>query len=577
MANNDGLYIKNNYLYKEGVGRIHKATDSEKAQYGGSSTSSTPTGSASGSSGSSSSATNRYNTTVTKKDGTTASGYIEDGKSYYSDGTRIGAGDSVVDSTGKVWTMGGGSGSASPSNSIGSYLAQYGINVPTGSSGGSSSGSGSYKVTSAERPNRTAYLRSAKELGELYDINYDMDAIRSIYDEATNAKYTLLSKELEQAENDFYTNNANANATLLDTLKKATSSAIATGASRGIAGAEQLGLMMEAQQGLVEETTNIAQERANMADEIAAEKAQNIVDALKYSDSLKQALAGVSSNVYSADTQYDVGLLDWAAQMKNVEALFEQIASQERVNMSAQELEALKAIMNDATTRSEGDKNRESAEKQNADNAAAQKAYYEYMMKNAGNGGGGGYTGYGSGSGGYYNNYGALDYDKIWAAGDIPMMIQYLTNYEKMSYDEAMERINSDRQFMANATQGGYSNAINYAKTYDKAVKEGDLQTIYALRDIGNGTGLWSDIGNFFGTAVSNPDAIWNAGTSTIKNALTAIFGGGPNQQTLEAAVRTWSEGKLTNAQKEQLVKTLGIPRHTIEGMVETYKKQNKK
>lgn len=49
----------------------------------------------------------RYNTTVTKKDGSKVSGYIEDGRSYYDDGTSISAGDSVVDAQGKTWTKGG--------------------------------------------------------------------------------------------------------------------------------------------------------------------------------------------------------------------------------------------------------------------------------------------------------------------------------------------------------------------------------------------------------------------------------------------------------------------------------------
>ena len=461
--------------------------------------------------------------------------------------------------------------------SMAEYGAKYGVSIPSGGSG--ASGKGSYKVTGVDKPSRTGYLRSAKELADLYDINYDMDAIKKIYDDATNAKYALLSKELEQGENDFYTNNANANATLLDTLRNATSSAIATGASRGIAGAEQLGLMMEQQQAITDEATNLAQERANMADKIAAEKAENIINALEYSDNLKKTLGNLSSNIYSADTQYDVGLLDWAAQMKNVEALFEQIGAEERANLAALLSNEKIAQAQREHEAAEGAANRKAQKEMNDATIAGNKeaARIQAAGYRAGASAGGGYTGYGSGSGGYYNNNGALDYNKIWAAGDVPMMIQYLTNYEKMSYAEAMSRINSDRQFMANATQGGYSNAINYAEAYDKAVKEGDLQTIYALRDIGNGTGFWSDIGNFFGTAVSNPDAISNAGTNTIKNTLTAIFGGGPNQQTLEAAVKTWSKGKLTNTQKEQLVKTLGIPRHTIEGMVETYKKQNKK
>ena len=313
---------------------------------------------------------NRYATTVTKKDGTTAKGYIENGKSYYEDGTRIKAGDSVIDSNNKVWTMkddssgNSGTGGTPYSNKgITDYAAQQGVNIPVSSTGGSgnggSSASGSYKSSGIERPARTGYLRSAKELAELYDINYDMDTIRGIYDGATDAKYALLSKELKQGENDFYTNNANANATLLDTLKKATSSAIATGASRGIAGAEQLGLMMDAQQNMTEEATNIAQERANMADEIAAEKAENIINALEYSDKLKQALMTGSTNIYSADAQYDVGLLDWAAQMKNVEALFEQIAAEERTNDKNRLSNETLALLEDARIRSEGDKDRD--------------------------------------------------------------------------------------------------------------------------------------------------------------------------------------------------------------------------
>lgn len=342
----------------------------------------------------------KFKTTVTKKDGSTASGYIENDKGYYDDGTELSAGDSIIDAQNKVWTKGGssGSGSSDPDAglSIDAYLGKYG--APSGGGGGSSSGKGSYKVTGIDKPDRTGYLRSAKELAKLYDINYDMDAIRGIYDDATNAKYALLSKELEQGENDFYTNNANANATLLDTLRKATSSAIATGASRGIAGAEQLGLMMEQQQAITEGATNLAQERANMADEIAAEKAENIIKALEYSDSLKTTLGNLSSNIYSADTQYDVGLLDWAAQMKNVEALLEQIASQERTNAAAQALDKELALLTDARERDEGAANRKAQKEMNDATIAGNKEAAAITA-----------AGYAKGSGSGYNQRTWLD------------------------------------------------------------------------------------------------------------------------------------------------------------------------
>lgn len=342
----------------------------------------------------------KFKTTVTKKDGSTASGYIENDKGYYDDGTELSAGDSIIDAQNKVWTKGGSSGSGSSDPDAGlsmaEYGAKYGVSIPSG--GGSSSSKGSYKVTGIDRPDRTGYLRSAKELAKLYDINYDMDAIRGIYDDATNAKYALLSKELEQGENDFYTNNAQANATLLDTLRKATSSAIATGASRGIAGAEQLGLMMEQQQAITEGATNLAQERANMADEIAAEKAENIIKALEYSDSLKTTLGNLSSNIYSADTQYDVGLLDWAAQMKNVEALLEQIASQERTNAAAQALDKELALLTDARERDEGAANRKAQKEMNDATIAGNKEAAAITA-----------AGYAKGSGSGYNQRTWLD------------------------------------------------------------------------------------------------------------------------------------------------------------------------
>lgn len=267
-------------------------------------------------------------------------------ESIYSQGDTVYAGGVPIGKVGTAVANNGGAGSSTPTGgspssgssaadpdaglSMDAYKAKYG--VPSG--GGGSSG-GYYRSTGASQPARTGYLRSARELGNLFDISYDMDAIRKIYDDATDAKYALLRKELEQGENTFYSNQANANATLLDTLRKATSSAIATGASRGLASAEQLGLMMEQQQSIVDEATKIAQERANMADKIAQEKAENIVNALQYSDELKKSLAGVSSNVYSADAQYDVGLLDFYSKLKEVEAALYNTDAQKEINANS--------------------------------------------------------------------------------------------------------------------------------------------------------------------------------------------------------------------------------------------------
>lgn len=428
----------------------------------------------------------KYQTTVTKKDGTKVSGYIENDVGYYDDGTAIGAGDSIVDAQGKTWTKpdtaATSAGGATSGTRAGTPSTVDLINdaIRKNNSGGGGSSSGSYRVSGIDKPIRSSYLRSAKELADLYDINYDMAAIRSLYDEATNAKYELLSKEREQAENDFYTNNANANATLLDTLRKATSSAIATGASRGLAGAEQLGLMMEQQQAITDEATNLAQERANMADEIAAEKAQNIINALEYSNQLKQGLATNSANIYSADTQYDVGELDWAAQMKNVEALFEQIAAEKDVNLKAQELDALKALLDKEIA----DADRVSNEKIAADNAAAQQAYYNYMMKNAGS------SGSGSGS-----NQEGDNWDAIWNKGDRNQAVKYLREHWGMTWQEANEKLNSDQQFLLNEKYGGYAKVPKNLKDAGEVKIIVDKTAVDIAKDASkNNTGAKTDV-----------------------------------------------------------------------------------
>ena len=62
-------------------------------------------------------ANNRFKTTITKKDGTTASGYIENDRGYYDDGTALSAGDSIIDAQNKVWTKADASAGAGASSS----------------------------------------------------------------------------------------------------------------------------------------------------------------------------------------------------------------------------------------------------------------------------------------------------------------------------------------------------------------------------------------------------------------------------------------------------------------------------
>lgn len=149
----------NDYLKSYGV------DPNERYSNKSSSSSKKTTSSSSGSSSkknTSSSSSSKYYTTVTEKDGSTSNGYIQDGVSYYSNGTPINAGASVVDSTGKTWTKGGSDPDAGLS--IDAYLSKYGV---------SGSSSNSYKPNygdlSTEEVAYNPYEEQYNKLKEAYD------------------------------------------------------------------------------------------------------------------------------------------------------------------------------------------------------------------------------------------------------------------------------------------------------------------------------------------------------------------------------------------------------------------------
>ena len=107
---------------KEGMAKAHAAAEAERAKAGYSGgadgskniplnqKASGSTGSSKSSSSSKSSNSSRYNTTVYTPEGNAVSGYIQDGKTYLSDGTRIGEGYTSVDKSGRYWTIKDGKG-----------------------------------------------------------------------------------------------------------------------------------------------------------------------------------------------------------------------------------------------------------------------------------------------------------------------------------------------------------------------------------------------------------------------------------------------------------------------------------
>jgi hypothetical protein len=159
-------------------------------------------------------------------------------------------------------------------------------------------------------------LRSAEELASLYgNITFDEDAIRSKFDKATKAEYELKRKEYEQTEDQFYNRLLGTQGTALDTIRRANASAISSGAAKGMQAANELSAILGLQQESVDDSTKLAQARNNLVDAEAAAYAKNVVDALNTANQIKLALGTLASNIYAADTQFDVGTMQYLAQL----------------------------------------------------------------------------------------------------------------------------------------------------------------------------------------------------------------------------------------------------------------------
>lgn len=159
-------------------------------------------------------------------------------------------------------------------------------------------------------------LKSAEELAKMYgNITYDEGTILSKFDKATEKEYAAKRKEYEQTEDEFYNRLFGTQSTALDTIRKANSSAITTGASRGFQAASEIAAILGLQQESVDDSTKLAQARTNLVDKEAEAYTKNAVDALTTANTLKQALATIGSNLYAADTQLSVGQLQYLAQL----------------------------------------------------------------------------------------------------------------------------------------------------------------------------------------------------------------------------------------------------------------------
>ena len=152
-------------------------------------------------------------------------------------------------------------------------------------------------------------------LGNIYQLDYDRNAIENIFNQGTDAQYALMQKEARVAENNYANQQFQAQQDTLNTLRAQRNEQIASGMARGLnAAADQataLGIQQESMNGALE----LAQNRQMQADQIAAEYANNVVKALQESNAVKQAMAQVAAQLYEADMLGYTGELSTLGQL----------------------------------------------------------------------------------------------------------------------------------------------------------------------------------------------------------------------------------------------------------------------
>ena len=169
-----------------------------------------------------------------------------------------------------------------------------------------------------------------KSLGDIYGIDYDKDAILSLLNGATKAQYDAQRQTTQETTDDFYNQMSASQAGLLDTLRSNQAGAVATGASKGMAAAQELSALLGLQATNTQGATDLANAKNKLDAEEAAAYAANTKTALDTSNSLKQAIANLDSTKYGYDTQGYASELDYTAALKAV--LGEIIQSQNSAN-----------------------------------------------------------------------------------------------------------------------------------------------------------------------------------------------------------------------------------------------------
>lgn len=157
------------------------------------------------------------------------------------------------------------------------------------------------------RPNYTSVvdsrIRDVNDLSKTLGVNftYDRDEIEKIYQDATLA--ALRMEQNSGAERQYYNNLANAQNTMLDTIRQQYGSAVSAGANKGMQAANMLSAILGTTQTANEEATNLAAARQELTNKYAQQMRQDSIDALQYSNDMANTIGSLSHQLYNDEIQ----------------------------------------------------------------------------------------------------------------------------------------------------------------------------------------------------------------------------------------------------------------------------------
>ena len=219
----------------------------------------------------------------------------------------------------------GSSNSYSNSNSFQNNYSYSGSGSSgsSGGSGGSIGGSASGSSEAAAQlilglpvEAQRAALADGQSLAELYGIDYNRDNIEQIFQDATDAEHKANLAEYNRTMRQYYDKLGSTQNSLIDTLRQQRAASIRNGANAGMQNATELSEILGLTQAVSPDALALAQDRNALIEAYNAQRAQNVRDALEYSDQLKQALAALASEKYGYDAQQYVGELSHNANVQ---------------------------------------------------------------------------------------------------------------------------------------------------------------------------------------------------------------------------------------------------------------------